>query len=93
MSDALRFLLLPGWLDSGPTHWQSRWEALHGCDRVQQDDWLWPRRGDWMARLDDVLQADPRPAVLIAHSLGRPFAPHGAGARCAARCTTRYRAR
>jgi predicted alpha/beta hydrolase family esterase len=70
MSDALRFLLLPGWLDSGPTHWQSRWEALHGCERVQQDDWLWPRRGDWMARLDDVLQADPRPAVLIAHSLG-----------------------
>jgi predicted alpha/beta hydrolase family esterase len=70
MNDALRFLLLPGWLDSGPTHWQSRWEALHGCERVQQDDWVWPRRGDWMARLDDVLQADPRPAVLIAHSLG-----------------------
>jgi predicted alpha/beta hydrolase family esterase len=70
MNDALRFLLLPGWLDSGPAHWQSRWEALHGCERVQQDDWVWPRRGDWMARLDDVLQADPRPAVLIAHSLG-----------------------
>ena len=70
MNDALRFLLLPGWLDSGPAHWQSRWEALHGCERVQQDDWIWPRRGDWMARLDDVLQADPRPAVLIAHSLG-----------------------
>ena len=70
MSDALRFLLLPGWLDSGPTHWQTRWEALRGCERVRQDDWLWPRRGDWMARLDDVLQADTRPAVLVAHSLG-----------------------
>jgi len=70
MNDALRFLLLPGWLDSGPAHWQSRWEALHGCERVQQDDWVWPRRGDWMARLDDVLLADLRPAVLIAHSLG-----------------------
>jgi predicted alpha/beta hydrolase family esterase len=65
-----RFLLLPGWMDSGPTHWQSRWEALHGDERVQQDDWVWPRRGDWMARLDEVLLADPRPAVLIAHSLG-----------------------
>lgn len=70
MREPLRYLLLPGWLDSGPAHWQSRWEALHGCVRVQQDDWLWPRRGDWMARLDDVLQASARPAVLIAHSLG-----------------------
>ena len=64
----MRHLLLPGWLDSDPPHWQSRWELLHGCERVQQDDWLWPRRGDWMARLDEVLQAAP--AVLIAHSLG-----------------------
>jgi predicted alpha/beta hydrolase family esterase len=65
-----RVLLLPGWLDSGPTHWQSRWEALHGDERVVQDDWVWPRRGDWMARLDEVLLADDRPAVLVAHSLG-----------------------
>jgi predicted alpha/beta hydrolase family esterase len=65
-----RVLLLPGWLDSGPTHWQSRWEELHGFERVQQADWLWPRRGDWMARLDEVVQADARPAVLVAHSLG-----------------------
>ncbi len=65
-----RVLLLPGWQDSGPTHWQSRWEALHGYRRVEQDDWLWPRRGDWMARLDEVLLEDETPAVLVAHSLG-----------------------
>jgi uncharacterized protein len=65
-----RVLLLPGWLNSGPTHWQSRWEALYGHVRVEQDDWEWPRRGDWMARLDECLLADPRPAVLVAHSLG-----------------------
>ena len=70
MSESLRFLLLPGWLDSGATHWQTRWEAMHRCERVQQDDWLWPRRGDWMARLDEVLLASDRPALLIAHSLG-----------------------
>jgi predicted alpha/beta hydrolase family esterase len=68
--NAWRILLLPGWLDSGPTHWQSRWEALHGHQRVQQADWVWPRRGDWMARLDEVLLSDERPAVLVAHSLG-----------------------
>lgn len=63
-------LLLPGWLNSGPEHWQSRWEALHGHQRVEQDDWEWPRRGDWMARLDEVLLATPQPVLLVAHSLG-----------------------
>ena len=65
-----RVLLLPGWLDSGPTHWQSRWEALHGDRRVQQDDWQWPKRGDWMARLDEVILENDEPIVLVAHSLG-----------------------
>ncbi len=41
-----------------------------GHERVEQADWNWPRRGDWMARLDEVLLQDERPAVLIAHSLG-----------------------
>ncbi len=67
---AHRVLLLPGWLNSGPTHWQSHWEALHGHWRVEQDDWLWPRRGDWMARLDEVILGSDPPAVLVAHSLG-----------------------
>ena len=66
----VRTLLLPGWLNSDATHWQSRWEALYGCERVLQADWQWPRRGDWMARLDNVLLGDERPAVLVAHSLG-----------------------
>ena len=70
MSDAPRVLLLPGWLDSGPGHWQTFWETRHGCERVQQADWHWPRRGDWMARLEDVLLQDERKALLVAHSLG-----------------------
>ncbi len=65
-----KVLLLPGWLNSGPEHWQSRWEALHDHQRVEQDDWEWPRRGDWMARLDEVLLDRPAPALLVAHSLG-----------------------
>jgi uncharacterized protein len=66
--------LLPGWQDSGPGHWQTRWAQAHGDHKVEQADWLWPRRGDWMARLDEVLLADERllhtPALLVAHSLG-----------------------
>jgi predicted alpha/beta hydrolase family esterase len=65
-----RVLLLPGWLDSGPAHWQTLWEQQHGDLRVQQADWLWPRRGDWMARLEEVVLEDERPALLAAHSLG-----------------------
>jgi len=65
-----RVLMLPGWQSSGAAHWQSRWEALHGFQRVEQADWHWPRRGDWMARLEDVLLASPVPALLVGHSLG-----------------------
>jgi len=65
-----RVLLLPGWLDSGPAHWQSRWEQLYGWRRVEQSDWVWPKRGDWMARLEEVLLESEEPAVLAAHSLG-----------------------
>lgn len=67
-----RILTLPGWKGSDPIHWQSRWEALHGFERVEQHDWQQPRRGDWMARLDEVLLdgGDARPVVLVAHSLG-----------------------
>ena len=39
-------LILPGWQNSGPEHWQSRWETLHGFHRVDQHDWMTPRRGD-----------------------------------------------
>jgi hypothetical protein len=65
-----RVLILPGWDSSGPAHWQTRWEQLHGYVRVEQDDWLWPKRGDWMARLEEVLLQSDTPAVLVAHSLG-----------------------
>ena len=63
-------LILPGWQNSGPLHWQSRWEAAHGFQRVEQHDWQRPLRGDWTARLEDVLLSLDEPAVLVAHSLG-----------------------
>lgn len=63
-------LILPGWQNSGPDHWQSRWERTHGYTRVEQHDWMQPLRGDWIARLEDVLLSCTEPAVLVAHSLG-----------------------
>ncbi len=38
--------------------------------RVEQHDWMRPLRGDWIARLEDVLLAQTGPSVLVAHSLG-----------------------
>ncbi|MEO7399910.1 MAG: alpha/beta fold hydrolase [Polaromonas sp.] len=63
-------LILPGWQNSGPGHWQSRWERSHGYTRVEQHDWMRPLRGDWIARLEEVLLGCDEPAVLVAHSLG-----------------------
>ncbi|MBX9836031.1 MAG: alpha/beta hydrolase [Burkholderiaceae bacterium] len=63
-------LTLPGWQNSGPQHWQSRWEALYGYQRVEQHDWRRPLRGDWTARLQEVVVDSPAPVVLVAHSLG-----------------------
>jgi uncharacterized protein len=68
-------LILPGWQGSGPAHWQMRWADRYAYPVVEQDDWMRPRRGDWLARLDEVVVDTPmgeRPdnIVLAAHSLG-----------------------
>lgn len=64
-------LVLPGWQNSGPRHWQSLWEdRFPGWQRVQQQDWLHPRRDDWVAALEDAVAACHRPVLLVAHSLG-----------------------
>ena len=63
-------LVLPGWQSSGAEHWQTRWEALHACTRVQQHDWHWPQRGDWIVQLEEAVLASAAPVRLAAHSLG-----------------------
>src|SRR5262249_367739 len=67
-------LLLPGWLDSGPAHWQSYWERAHPTyQRVRQRDWEYPDRAEWVVALDKAIQAAAEaagPVALAAHSLG-----------------------
>lgn len=67
---AFKVLTLPGWRNSGPGHWQTRWEAAFGDARVEQHDWMQPLRGDWIARLEEVLLQQSQPVLLAAHSLG-----------------------
>ncbi|HOE40936.1 MAG TPA: alpha/beta hydrolase [Rhodoferax sp.] len=66
----VQILLLPGWQSSGPTHWQSLWCAQFGYQWVEQHDWMRPLRGDWIARLEDVVLATEAPLLLVAHSMG-----------------------
>ncbi len=68
-------ILVPGYQNSGPGHWQSLWEAsLKGALRVEMPNWEFPRRAEWMEALDDLLahawQETETPAVLVGHSLG-----------------------
>ena len=64
-------VIIPGWRDSPPGHWQSLWaEQLPGAVRVQQDDWITPSRQAWVASITQTILAQPEPVVIAAHSLG-----------------------
>jgi hypothetical protein len=72
-------LILPGYGDSGPDHWQSHWErADPACRRVLQDDWLMPVRDDWLTTLDRYIRECEFPPVLAAHSLSCSLVAHWA---------------
>jgi hypothetical protein len=78
-------LVLPGYGDSGPGHWQTLWERRHGYVRVVQDDWERPDRSAWTHRLADAVARANGPVVLVAHSLGCALVAHAATERFADR--------
>jgi predicted alpha/beta hydrolase family esterase len=63
-------LTIPGLDNSGPKHWQSYWEVLPHCRRVELGDWQQPRLHEWVPALDRAVRESPTPVVLAAHSLG-----------------------
>ena len=70
-------LILPGINNSGPDHWQSRWEKLHPAfRRVNQDEWDAPRCTEWVRRLDDVIASSWDDIVLVAHSSACALVAH-----------------
>ena len=63
-------LTLAGLWNSGPAHWQTRWEQKHPAwRRVPHRDWDTPDRDEWVAELDAAIALCKRPPVLAAHSL------------------------
>jgi predicted alpha/beta hydrolase family esterase len=75
----LDILIVPGWTNSGPDHWQSRWQAkLKTARRVEFASWDAPVLVDWTTRLADAVEAATRPVLLVAHSLGVLAVAHAA---------------
>lgn len=71
MSKNPTILIVPGWHDSGPGHWQSLWaDSIEGAVRVHQDNWISPTRRAWISRIAETVLAQNGPIVLVAHSLG-----------------------
>jgi hypothetical protein len=71
-------LVLPGYGDSGPEHWQTLWERRFGYVRVAQDDWERPRCDAWVATLDAAVGRSPGAIAFVAHSLGCALVAHWA---------------
>ncbi|HEY6870169.1 MAG TPA: alpha/beta fold hydrolase [Novosphingobium sp.] len=64
-------LIIPGLNDSGPGHWQTRWEqVLPDAGRVELGMWDDPHRNTWVNQLNLAIHRADRPVVLVAHSLG-----------------------
>ncbi|MGK8709205.1 alpha/beta hydrolase [Metapseudomonas otitidis] len=78
-SQAIRYLILPGWQGSPDDHWQSHWErTLPNAQRVEQADWDQPDRAAWVAALERAIDAERTPVILVAHSLGCVTVAHWA---------------
>lgn len=72
-------LIIPGWTNAGPEHWQTRWERkLPHARRVAQVEWDKPICADWVAQIIATVAAAQRPAVLVAHSCGVSAVVHAA---------------
>src|SRR5919109_3392556 len=58
-------LMVPGYTNSGPHHWQSRWQAkLSTARRVEQAEWSKPVREDWSANVAKAVNGAERPVVI-----------------------------
>ncbi len=72
-------IFVPGHGNSGPEHWQTRWEQkLGSARRVAQADWSKPDFKDWQENVVRAAEAATRPAILVAHSLGVITVVHAA---------------
>jgi len=73
MSSSPTLVIVPGWRNFGPGHWQSLWaQRVPGAVRVEmpEDDWQRPKRNVWVQAIARTIRTQPGPVVVAAHSLG-----------------------
>lgn len=68
----MQFLTVPGLASSGPNHWQTIWETQypHLFERVEQDNWDWPVKAEWVPTLQNRIAKLTEPTILVGHSMG-----------------------
>ena len=67
----MHYLIVPGYSNSGPTHWQTYWaNNMPDASRVEQYDWEHPHKAEWVGTLDRTVAALESDTVLVSHSLG-----------------------
>ena len=77
MNNSPDVLILPGWGDSGPEHWQSLWlnENPH-FKRVVQRDWVNTNLEEWLDTLSRYVNACSSQVILVGHSLSSILIAH-----------------
>ena len=67
----LQPIIVPGWKNSGPEHWQSRWvSVLPHAVRIEQRNWENPEPAQWVSTLAAEVDRARSPVLIVAHSLG-----------------------
>ncbi|MDP2643108.1 MAG: alpha/beta hydrolase [Candidatus Peregrinibacteria bacterium] len=64
-------LILPGWQDSGPQHWQSIWlKKYPNAVKVIQKDFMNPEKEEWVKTLNAYIEKyKDNEIILVGHSL------------------------
>jgi uncharacterized protein len=57
-------LIIPGYTNSGPNHWQTLWEAGDASmARLKVDDWDHPVCDSWVAAIDAQTRSAGKPVL------------------------------
>jgi uncharacterized protein len=71
MQKTCTILIIPGYADSSPKHWQGRWlKAFPNAVKVVQKEWINVNKEEWVQTLGAAIQTAQEPIVLVGHSLG-----------------------
>ena len=67
----MHYLIVPGYSNSGPDHWQTYWEkSFPDASRVRQHCWEFPKKAEWVDTLDETVSSLKSDTIIVSHSLG-----------------------